>query len=66
MLSSGMITTDWWNAGEQYKEIIAGNDVKMGCGFPDRVRTAVEKGLITEEEINKCVKRVLEFILRIE
>lgn len=62
----GVVTTDWWNAGEQYKEIIAGNDVKMGCGFPDRVKTALAKGLITEEDIDRCVKRVLEFILRID
>ena len=26
----GMVTTDWWGNGEQYREILAGNDVKMG------------------------------------
>lgn len=26
----GMVTTDWWTRGEHYKEIKAGNDVKMG------------------------------------
>ena len=25
---TGAVTTDWWNRGEQYKEILAGNDVE--------------------------------------
>ena len=62
----GIVTTDWWNSGEQYKEIIAGNDVKMGCGYPDRVKEALDKGLISEGEINKSAERVLKFILRFE
>ena len=33
-----MVTTDWWTRAEHYKEIKAGNDVKMGTGFPDRVQ----------------------------
>ncbi len=62
----GLVTTDWWNAGEQYKEIIAGNDVKMGCGFPDRVKLALEKGLISESDIDRSVERVLKLILRVD
>ena len=62
----GLVTTDWWNVGEQYKEIIAGNDVKMGCGFPDRVKLALEKGLISENDIDRSVERVLKLILRVD
>ncbi len=62
---SGMVTSDWWNHAEQYLEIKAGNDVKMGCGYPDRVKKAYEEGLLTEEEIRICAKRVLELILKI-
>lgn len=62
----GIVTTDWWNAGEQYKEIIAGNDIKMGCGFPERVKAALEKGLISEAQIDRCAERVLNFILRVD
>ncbi len=62
----GVIMTDWWNNGEQYKEINAGNDIKMGCGFPDRVKEAYERGLISEETINLSAKRVLELILRLD
>ncbi len=60
----GVVTTDWWNCGEQYKEIIAGNDIKMGCGYPERVKAALEKGLIEEKDIDICAKRVLKLILR--
>ncbi len=47
----GMVTTDWWTAGEHYKEVKAGNDVKMGCGFPERLLQAMEKGALTRREM---------------
>ncbi len=62
----GVVMTDWWNGGEQYKEVIAGNDVKMGCGYPDRVKLAFDKGLVCEEEITTSAKRVLELILKVK
>ncbi len=62
----GAVTTDWWTKGEHYKEIKAGNDIKMGTGYPERVMMALEKGLITREEMEPCVRRVLELILKIE
>ena len=62
----GVVMTDWWNSGEQYKEIIAGNDIKMGCGYPERVKLAYEKGLVTEEDITTSAKRVLELILKLK
>lgn len=34
----GMVTTDWWTCGEHYKEIKAGNDLKMATGYPERVK----------------------------
>ncbi len=62
----GVITTDWWTKGEHYKEIKAGNDIKMGTGYPERVLTALEKGLITREEMEVCARRVLEMILKVD
>lgn len=62
----GIVTTDWWTHGEHYREILAGNDVKMGCGYPERVLEALEKGLISREDIQSCAKRVLEMILRMD
>lgn len=61
----GLVTTDWWNHGEQYLEMKAGNDLKMGCGFPKRVLKDYEEGRISEEEIQICAKRVLELILKL-
>ncbi len=62
----GIVTTDWWNHGEQYLEIKAGNDVKMGCGYPERLYKDCEEGRITEEEIRVCAKRMLELILKLD
>lgn len=62
----GMVTTDWWTNGEHYLETKAGNDVKMGAGFPERVWEAYERGFISGEEIDTCVRRVLEMILKLE
>lgn len=62
----GMITTDWWNMGEHYKEVKAGNDIKMACGFPDSLLKAKEKGVLTREEMEICGTRILELILKID
>ena len=62
----GMVTTDWWTGGEHYKETLAGNDVKMGCGFPDRLLKAMEMGVFTRADMEICGKRILELILKID
>ncbi len=62
----GCVTTDWWTCGEHYKETKAGNDVKMGCGYPERLMEAMEKGYLTRKEMEACAKRVLELILKID
>lgn len=62
----GVITTDWRTKGEHYKETKAGNDIKMGTGYPERVLAALDKGLITREEIRVCVRRILEMILKMD
>ena len=62
----GMVSTDWHTFSEQYKEIKAGNDLRMPTGFPERLMEAMEKGLITRQEIQRSAKRVLELILHLE
>lgn len=62
----GVVTSDWWTHGEHYKECKAGNDVKMGCGYPERLLEAKEKGLISREEMVISAKRVLGLILKID
>ena len=61
----GLVTTDWWTFGEHYKEAKAGNDMKMGCGYPDRLLAALEKGAISRAEMERCAKHILGTILKL-
>ena len=60
----GLVTTDWWSRTEHYKEILAGNDLKMATGFPDRVKKAYELGAIGHDDLYVCAKRVLGTLLK--
>ena len=62
----GLVTTDWWTFGEHYKEAKAGNDMKMGCGYPDRLLAALEKGAITRPELERCARHILGLILKLD
>ena len=62
----GFVTSDWWNRAEHYKEINAGNDLKMGCGFTERVLKALEMGAVSIEDIKTSAKRILDVILRFD
>ena len=62
----GIVTTDWWTYGEHYKELLAGNDIKMGRGYPGRLIEALEMGLISRETMTVSVKRLLNVLLRFE
>ena len=61
---SGMVSTDWHVHSEQYKEVKAGNDLRMPAGFPDRLKEAMDKELISREEIEISAKRILNVILK--
>lgn len=62
----GMVTTDWWTCGEHYKEVAAGNDMKMGTGYADRILTALEKGYITRDVLETAARHILTLILRVD
>ena len=62
----GMVTTDWWTFGENYKEVNAGNDMKMGCGYPERLLEAMEKGVLKREALETAARHILTLILRVE
>ena len=62
----GLVTTDWWTYGQQYKEIKAQNDIKMGCGYPEHIMEALNAGVLTRAEMDICAKRILELILKID
>ena len=62
----GMVSTDWWTYGEHYKEVLAGNDLKMAAGYPERLMLALEKGVLTRQDMEICVRRILKTILRFD
>ncbi len=62
----GMVMSDWWTRGEHYKELLAGNDLKMANGYPERVRQVMDQGLVTRGDLEICARRVLELILKID
>ena len=62
----GFVTTDWWTLGEHYQEVKAGNDIKMATGYPERVKEALDKGLISREELELAAKRLLGVFLKLE
>ena len=62
----GVVTSDWWTFGQHYKEVKAGNDVKMACGYPEQLKEALHTGLLTREEMDTCARRILHLILKID
>ena len=62
----GMVTTDWWTMGEHYKECAAGNDMKMGCGYPERLLEALKVGALKREEMEFAAKHILGLILKMD
>ncbi len=62
----GMLTTDWSNTALHYKEVKAGNDIRMPAGQRGRLKEPYEKGLITRDEMAICAKRVLQMVLWVE
>lgn len=62
----GVVTTDWWGCGEQYRECRAGNDVKMGCGFPARLMEAYRKGAVSRSGMETAARHILTAILRLD
>ena len=63
---TGMVTTDWWTYGEHYKEAMAGNDLKMGCGYPARLLKAKEMGVLTREAMEEAALHILGLILKLD
>lgn len=61
----GLVMTDWWNHAAHAKELGAGNDVRMPAGEPEQLMEAIRSGSLTEVEVRRSAKRVLELILRL-
>ena len=62
----GVVFSDWFNYADQYKEIAAGNDIKMGRGMPDYTLEMVRQGKLGKKQVYTCAKRVLELFLKLD
>ncbi|SDB19616.1 beta-glucosidase [Pseudobutyrivibrio sp. YE44] len=62
----GMVISDWWTRGEHYKELNAGNDLKMGNGFPERLKAADEFGALDHQQLKNSAKAILNTILKFD
>lgn len=62
----GLVTTDWNNDAEHFREVHAGNDVRMPSGSKKRLQKALERGYLTRAELEKCAARVLELLCKFD
>lgn len=62
----GMVTTDWYNHADERKELLAGNDIKMPYGYHEQIKDALADGIITRDDIEVCVRRILEMIMKLD
>lgn len=62
----GLVMTDWFNNSVHYKELKAGNDVKMSSGNPANLRTALNNGTLTRAEMERNIKNVVSVSMRVE
>ena len=62
----GVVVSDWWGYGEHYKEVLAGNDIKMGCGYTDQLLAAIDKKAISRKDLERSAARVLTMLLKLD
>lgn len=62
----GLVVTDWDNWAEQYREILAGNNVRMPFGSPKRLQKAYEQSVITADDLRNNLHKLLEFMLKLD
>lgn len=62
----GLICTDWCNYAEHYRELLSGNNIRMPCGSSKRLYDAYKEGLISRQDLEKSVKYLLSFLLKLE
>lgn len=62
----GLTMSDWNNHADPIKEALAGNNVRMPYGNPKRLKKAMEKGILTREDLILNVRKLLELFLKLE
>ena len=63
---TGVVTTDWYTDGEQWREIAAGNDIKMGVGHDSYTLEKVASGELSKEDVRLSVSRLLGLFLKLK
>ncbi len=63
---NGMVVTDWGVKNDPVKEVKAGNDMKMHCGYPADLKVGYDEGRITRADLELCVKRILEMFMKLD
>ena len=61
----GLVVTDWGAMNDRVKGFEAGCDLLMpgGTGYGQRkVKKAVQEGRLSEKDVDKCVRNVLDFV----
>ena len=61
----GMVVTDWGVKNDPVKEVKAGNDMKMHCGYPEDLKKGYDNGDITRADLELCVKRILKMFMKL-
>ncbi|MCQ2463307.1 MAG: glycoside hydrolase family 3 C-terminal domain-containing protein, partial [Clostridia bacterium] len=62
----GMVVTDWGVKNDPVKEIKAGNDLKMPVGYPEDLQKGLDDGRITRNDLEVCMKRILEMFTKLQ
>lgn len=62
----GTVMTDWNNPASHYRELCAGNDIRMPFFAVSDLKAAYDEGKITRDRIAESAKRTLELILSME
>lgn len=62
----GVVVSDWWGYGDHYKEVLAGNDIKMGCGYTEQLLEAIDKKAIKRKDLERSAERVLKMLLKLD
>lgn len=62
----GMVTSDWGNHVNHYREVMAGGDLKMPVAQEGMLMQEYKAGNLTRNDMAVCVKRILEMLLWIE
>ena len=63
----GLVVSDWGAVNDRVKGIKAGLDLEMPGTFgmsAKKIKAAVEEGSLTEAELDKCVRRIINLVFK--